>query len=62
MNKFLVGFQVMGELIVIGKSVPARLTKKDALNLAAWLVVMADENPGTKDSQFDKMLTEVLNT
>lgn len=40
-NKFLVSLG--GDDVVILRQVPARLSKKDALNLAAYLVAMADD-------------------
>lgn len=58
MNKFLVGVQ--GEHIVVGLPMSAaRMSKEDALLLAAWLVAMATEDP-KKD--FTPVLHAVLRT
>lgn len=53
-NKFFVGVQ--GDQIVIMNCTP-RITKADALNLAAWLVVLADS-----DDSFGLMLEKVQNS
>jgi hypothetical protein len=56
-NKFIVGSQ--GDLIVIGLPFrTARMSKSDALELAAWLVALAED----KDGDFDKILNEVKNS
>ena len=54
LNKFLVGAQ--GNDIIIMKST-SRLSKKDALLLAAYLVALADEN-----NFFDEVLKAVRST
>ena len=59
-NKFLVGTQ--GEEIAILRRVPTRMTKDEALNLAAWLAVMADDKPGEADGAFAKALRDVMET
>ena len=58
MNKFFVGIQ--GDTIVLLKPVPQKLTKEEALNLAAWLVALADDTVGTSEGPFAKQLEEVL--
>jgi hypothetical protein len=50
-NERIVGAQ--GDLIVIGRPTH-RLTKREALNLAAWLVLLAE----TDDGEFAKVLEE----
>jgi len=56
-NKFLVGSQ--GEQIVIRLPMrSARMSKEDALTLAAWLVAMAE----TEQGQFQAVLAEVENS
>jgi len=54
-NKFLVGVQ--GPHITVGNLVghPAHLSKEEALNLAAWLVSLADP----LGEQFQQMLEAV---
>lgn len=54
-NKFFVGIQ--GDNIVTMRPVPTRMSKDDALNLAAWLAVLADER-----DQFQSILEAVQNT
>ena len=54
LNKQLVG--VRGETVVIQHS-PYRLSKADALNVAAWLVALADDN-----NEFPAILEAVRNT
>jgi len=54
-NKFFVGMQ--GDDIVFVKPVPQRLAPEDALNLAAWIVALANV-----DGTFKTLLDEVLNT
>jgi hypothetical protein len=56
-NKFLVGSN--GESVVIQFIPhPPALSRADALNLAAWLVAMADPS----GEEFDEVLRRVLNT
>jgi hypothetical protein len=54
MNKFMVGVQ--GERISIGNPQPF-MSRSDALNLAAWLVAVAD-----LDNEFALVLDKVRNT
>ena len=57
-NKWLVGAQ--GDQIVIGLPMrAARMSKVDALLLAAWLVAMASTNV---EEDFEPILNAVLNT
>lgn len=56
-NRFFVGLQ--GENVMIMRPVPQRLTKAEALNLAAWLVALADETGG---EEFDGLLKQVITT
>lgn len=56
MNEFLIGAQ--GENIVFLRPVPQRITREQAVTLAAWLVAMAD--PGRE--RFDAKLAEVQST
>jgi hypothetical protein len=60
MNEFLVGVQ--GENIVLMRSVPQRITKAQAINLAVWLVALSDDKAGEADSAFAKELTDALNS
>lgn len=55
-NKFAVGLQ--GENVMVMFPVPQRLSKKDALNLAAWIVVLAADD----DEEWEAMLEMVRNT
>lgn len=54
-NKFMVS--VGQNEIVFLRPVPQKISKEDALLLAAWLVALADD-----DNQFDNVRTEVANT
>lgn len=54
-NKFMIGVQ--GESLIPMMPLPRKLSKADALNLAAWLVALADE-----DDQFAALLERVKNT
>jgi hypothetical protein len=54
-NEFLVG--VLGDDIVTMRPVPQRLTKEQALQLAAMLVALADDK-----NEFAKILEEVLSS
>jgi len=57
LNKWLVGVQ--GDMIVMGlPAMAARMSKDDALLLAAWLVVLASEDP----AEFEPVLNAVLST
>jgi hypothetical protein len=53
-NKFLVGTQ--GERIVMLFPAPRSLAREDALNLAAWIVALADRG------EFAPLLEAVKNT
>lgn len=54
-NKFFVGVQQDDIVFVI--PVPKRISKADALNLAAWLVALSD-----RDDEFPALLKEVQET
>ncbi len=54
MNRMFVGLQ--GDDVTILK-LSARVTRRDALNLAAWLVAVADD-----DDEFDALLAAVRAT
>lgn len=54
-NQFAVG--VRGDEIIIGRSPMPPLTRAEALNIAAWIVALADV-----DDQFDELRREVENT
>ena len=58
-NKFLVGLH--GNDLVLMRRVPQRLSVDDAMNLAAWLVALADmpEEGGEGGSKFQKLLAAV---
>lgn len=55
LNRFGVG--VHGENVVFLKPVPLQITREQALNLAAYLVALAD-----RDGEFDKVLQAIRNT
>jgi hypothetical protein len=60
-NKYLIG--VVGDDITVMQSIPHRISKADALLLAAWLVALADDTgeDGTTSSFMD-VLEAVQNT
>ena len=58
-NDFFVGSQA-GKIAFL-RPIPQVLEKSDALNLAAWIVALADNDMGKVGGAFDKVLTEVLN-
>lgn len=60
MNKFGVG--LCGESIVLLGSIPRQLSRSDALTLAAWLVVLADNRMGKTGGEFQQVLTEICNS
>ena len=60
MNLFLVSVQ--GNSVVILKPVPCRLTKVEALNLAAYLASMADCLSSGDEHTFDEVLSAIQNT
>jgi hypothetical protein len=43
-NPFLAG--VLEDTAIVSSLTPRRLTRAECLNLAAWLVAIADESPG----------------
>lgn len=47
-NRFLVGAQD-GRIVILNTPAPCPLSRRDALNLAAWLVALASESPGHRD-------------
>jgi hypothetical protein len=55
-NHFWVGLR--GQEIVIARQIRGAMTKEAALNLAAWLVVLADVN----DEKFNALLAEIRST
>ena len=59
-NQFFVG--VSNDRIVMLRQVPNRLTKAEALNLAAWLVALADDDAGADGGAFAAVLREVCST
>jgi hypothetical protein len=54
-NEFLVGI-VAGDIMILRPK--QRMTKKEALNLAAWIVALADPS----GERWDKVLEAVLET
>lgn len=54
-NEFKVG-EVNGHIMVL-RSLPVRMTKPQALRLAAWLVAIADD-----ENEFEELLNAVLST
>lgn len=60
-NKFIVG--TIGDDISIVRPVPLRMSKADALNLAVYLAVLADDVPARGEpSSFEQLKTIVENT
>ena len=59
-NLFAVGIRGTGEHLVILNARPLCMpfTKSDALNLAAWLVVLADP----VGDEFEKLMTKIRST
>jgi len=55
-NRFLVG--VLEDTILVSGLTPRRLTRAEALNLAAWLVACVDACPGAGPSPTDPNLPE----
>jgi DeoR/GlpR family transcriptional regulator of sugar metabolism len=63
LNKFGVGVSGLGLESIVVLLNPARvMSKQDALNLAAWLVVLADEADEVGESKFDKLRAAISNT
>lgn len=58
-NIFLVGAGADQIVIVRSSALSGRITKENALNLAAWLVALADD---VVEPRFGKLLREVLST
>lgn len=56
-NKFFVGLGGVDEIVFALRPVPQRISKADALILAAWLVALADDQ-----QEFGKILEAVQNT
>lgn len=54
-NKFLIGMR--GDIVVIGE-LRREFVKEDALQLAAWIVVLADDS--NDFTYFDDMVNEIL--
>ena len=59
-NKFFVG--VGGTDIVFMRPIPQKISKSDAIELAAWIVCLADDKMGEKGGQFQTALKDVMNT
>jgi hypothetical protein len=59
-NRFLVA--VHGERVQLLNPPKRPITKKEALNLAAWLVALADPKAGTGEGEFTALLAKVLAT
>lgn len=58
-NKFLVAVRGDDQVLVLNPPV-GPITKADALNLAAWLVALADDDP--ERATFNELLNEVLSS
>lgn len=56
MNKFMVGSR--GDRVVVVLPPFSSISKEDAVNLAAWLVVMSD----VSRDDWEKFLTEIENS
>jgi len=59
-NRFMVG--VFRDDLVFLRPVPQKLSKDDALNLAAWIVALADDSGGDDDGDFQALLKAIRNT
>lgn len=59
-NKFFVG--VGGNDIIFMRPIPQKISKSDAIELAAWIVCLADDNMGKEGGQFKTALNDVMNT
>lgn len=58
-NKFFVGLGGAGfDRITFVVPLPREFSRKDALNLAAWIVTLAESEEG----EFDKLLKAIKNT
>ncbi len=60
MNKFFVGVQ--GDNVVFLRPIPQKISKADALLLAAWIVALADDSPSEADEEFKAVLDAVKAT
>lgn len=56
-NQFLVGTDAQRERVVINQYIGGALTRKEALNLAGWIVALLD--PEHKD--FERLLAAIEN-
>jgi hypothetical protein len=56
MNEFLIGAQ--GEHLVFMRPVPQRITKDQAITLAAWLVLMADPGQSAFNAKIEHITSE----
>ena len=58
-NRFMVAVQ--GGQLVTMRAVPQRLNKSEAMNLAAWLAVLADDEFADEGGQFQELLSAIRN-
>lgn len=56
-NRFMVGVNLNGQIRLMRMPI-GQLSKEDALNLAAWLVALAE----TEEGEFQEVLEAVKNT
>jgi hypothetical protein len=58
-NKYMMGVQVPGKIVVM-RPLPTLMSKRDALEIAAYLVALADDDMGAEGGEFQQILDEVL--
>jgi hypothetical protein len=60
-NKYMMGVQVPGKIVVL-RPLPTLMSKREALEIAAYLVALADDKYGAEGGEFQKILDEVIDS
>lgn len=62
-NKYMMGVMVGGgeeNAVVAHRPIPQKMSKREALELAAWIVCLADDSMGEEGGEFHQILEELL--
>lgn len=60
-NRYMMGVQIPDKVVML-RPIPTLLTKDEALEVAAWLVALADPDMGAEGGKFQQKLEEVLDS
>jgi hypothetical protein len=60
-NKYMMGVQAPDKIVVL-RPLPTLMSKREALEVAAYIVALADPDMGAEGGEFQQVLDEVLDS